>query len=175
MRGRADAIEALLAPVVTGLGYELVGIEHLRQGRGSLLRVFIDKAGGITVSDCERVSRQLSGVLEVEDPIRGAYTLEVSSPGTDRPLFTTADFVRFTGEAAQVRFAEPWNGRRQMRGRLAGVEGGELLLDAEDGMQRVPLAVIARAKLADTPEPVADGRKPRRAGRAGGNERTRGP
>ena len=88
---------ALLEPTVAGLGYELLGIEHQRSSGSQLIRLFIDQEGGITVDDCERVSRQVSDVVDVEGAVSGEYTLEVSSPGLDRPLFTLQQHTRFIG------------------------------------------------------------------------------
>lgn len=140
-------VKALIEPVVTGLGFELVGVEFLAQGRHSLLRVYVDRDGGITVDDCADVSRQLSAMLDVEDPLPGAYTLEVSSPGLDRPLFEADDYRRFAGRRAEIRLLVPLDGRRKFVGELAGVEDGQLVL-VDDGQQRrIPLDRIGKANL----------------------------
>ncbi len=162
------ALEALIEPVVTGLGYDLVGVEYLGRGRSGLLRVYIDLPGGVTVEDCERVSHQVSGLLDVEDPIPGSYHLEVSSPGLDRPLFKARDFARFAGRRAQLRLARPLEGRlegrRRVTGTLRGLEEGEagtrvrLALD-EGGELSLDLEEIDSARL--VPE-VDFGRGPRR-------------
>jgi ribosome maturation factor RimP len=154
MRNEADRLRRLLDPSVAGLGYELLGVELQGQGARSLLRVYIDRPEGITLDDCERVSRQVSAVLDVEDPIRGAYTLEVSSPGFDRPLFTPAHFERFAGERVKVKLDVPVEGRRSVTGTLRGVVDGcvVVLEDGVDGVERrLPLDAIGRAHLA--PEP----------------------
>lgn len=141
------AVKALIEPVVAGLGYELVGVEFLAQGRHSLLRVYVDSDAGITVDDCADVSRQLSAMLDVEDPLPGAYTLEVSSPGLERPLFEADDFERFAGQQATIRVQAPMDGRRKFAGVLKGVENGQVVL-VEDGQERsIPLDRIAKAKL----------------------------
>ncbi len=140
-------VRALLRPVVEGLGYELVGVEYRPQGRHSLLRVYIDQPGGIGIEDCETVSRQISALLDVEDPIRGQYTLEVSSPGLDRPLFEQAHFERFAGCEAQLRLLAPLNGRRKFRGRIEGVEDERVLMAVDGELLRIPLADIDRANL----------------------------
>ena len=101
------ALQNILAPSIEALGYELWGFVYVPQSRYSVLRVYIDSDKGITVSDCERVSRQLSAVLDVEDPLPGAYSLEVSSPGLDRPLFTLAHFERYLGAGVNVRVHVP--------------------------------------------------------------------
>src|SRR5690348_9661657 len=97
-----ERLLGLLEPAVEALGFELVELEFHGQGGGSLLRLYIDKAAGVTVDDCEQVSRQVSAVLDVEDPLPGAYTLEVSSPGLDRPLRKQADYARFAGRQAKL-------------------------------------------------------------------------
>jgi len=130
------ALEALIEPVVTGLGYDLVGVEYRGGGRSALLRVYIDLPGGVTVEDCERVSHQVSGVLDVEDPIPGSYHLEVSSPGLDRPLFKARDYARFAGRRVQLRLARPLGGVMEGRRRLAGTLRG-----LEEGSERVRLVL----------------------------------
>ncbi len=147
MRQAPANVLNVIEPVVESLGYELVGVEYLTQGRDGLLRVYIDAEDGIRVEDCQRVSHQLSGVLDVEDVIKGHYSLEISSPGLDRPLFSAAHFARFAGSEVKLRLDAPLNGRRKFRGTLIGVEDGEvrLLMDGEE--VRVPLASIDRANL----------------------------
>lgn len=103
MNSTVNQLQQSLEPVVTGLGYELLGIEWHNQGKHSLLRVYIDHENGIGIEDCETVSRQLSAFMDVEDLIPGHYRLEVSSPGLDRPLFTLEHFARFIGEAVKVK------------------------------------------------------------------------
>ena len=107
MSSKLEQLQALLAPVVEALGYQCWGIEFISQGRHSLLRVYIDHANGILIDDCEKVSRQLSGVLDVEDPISVDYTLEVSSPGMDRPLFTIEQYVAHVGDQVKLSCARP--------------------------------------------------------------------
>lgn len=148
--GVARASEKLQRPIeaaVRGLGYELVGVEHLPQGRHTLVRVYIDTAEGITVDDCERVSRQVSGVLDVEDPIRGHYTLEVSSPGLDRPLFTAEHFVRYAGRKAKLRTSLPLAGRRNFTGLLQGMQDNEVVLLQDGEEVRIGLDNIDQARL----------------------------
>ncbi|MEW5756957.1 MAG: ribosome maturation factor RimP [Pseudomonadota bacterium] len=147
MRQASGKIYELLAPVVTGLGYELVGIEHISQGRHSLLRIYIDVERGVTVDDCEKVSHQVSGVLDVEDPIKGAYHLEVSSPGLDRPLFTAEHFARFAGHKAKVQLRSPINGRRKFSGAIRSVGDGAVRLEIEEGEVSLPLDAIEKANL----------------------------
>ena len=140
-------IRALLAPVVESLGYELVGIEYAMQGRNSLLRVYIDSENGITLDDCSRVSHQLSGVLDVEDVIRGEYNLEISSPGLDRPLFTLEHFERFAGHQVNVKLATPIQGRRRFRGLLRGVQDGNIIIMVDDNEMSLPFSTIDKANL----------------------------
>lgn len=143
----SPTVKALIEPVVTGLGYELVGVEYLAQGRHSLLRVYVDSDAGITVDDCADVSRQLSAMLDVEDPLPGAYSLEISSPGLDRPLFEAADFERFVGQQARIRLAAPLDGQRKFKGVLKGIQDNNVLL-MEDGREvSLPLDRIAKANL----------------------------
>ncbi|QEP43638.1 ribosome maturation factor RimP [Ectothiorhodospiraceae bacterium BW-2] len=130
MAWQVKNIEQLLAPSITALGFEMWGVLLLSQGRHSVLRVFIDSPDGITVDDCATVSRQLSAVLDVEDPIRGDYTLEVSSPGLDRPLFTPAQVERYCGQTVSVRLRQMVSGRRKFQGVVTRVESdGSIALD----------------------------------------------
>jgi len=147
MRQAPANVLKVVEPVVESLGYELVGVEYLSQGREGLLRVYIDSEDGITVEDCQRVSHQLSGVLDVEDVIHGHYSLEISSPGLDRPLFSAEHFERFAGAEVKLRLDAPLDGRRKFRGTLVGVEDGKvrLLVDGEE--MRVPLGSIDKANL----------------------------
>lgn len=147
MRQAPDNVQKLVAPVVESLGYELVGVEFLPQGGHSLLRVYIDTEKGVTLDDCQRVSHQLSGVLDVEDTIKGQYHLEISSPGLDRPLFAAEHFQRFAGRQANVRLVSPVNGRRKFRCVLQGVKGGDVVLDVDGEVISVPLSAIDKANL----------------------------
>ncbi len=147
VRQAAEHLYELLTPAVTALGYELVGVEHIMQGKHSVLRVYIDADDGITVDDCARASHQISGVLDIEDPIRGEYSLEVSSPGLDRPLFTLAHFERFTGRLARLVLNTPWQGRRKMTGRLGGVRDQKIVVDVEGEEALLTLQEIDKARL----------------------------
>jgi ribosome maturation factor RimP len=147
MGEQVEQLRALLEPAVSGLGYELLGLEMLPGKGGVLLRVYIDSDSGITLDDCERVSYQVSGVLDVEDPIASRYTLEVSSPGLDRPLFTPQHFVQHAGRRVRVRMREPMEGRRRFTGELKGYRDGHVVV-LEDGVERVlPHAMIRTARL----------------------------
>ena len=138
-----ERLISLLEAPIEALGYELVELEFPPH----LLRIYIDREGGVTVDDCEKVSRQVSGVLDVEDPIPGHYTLEVSSPGLDRPLRKPADFARFAGEQARIELSLPLEGRRRFAGTLKGCEGEEVLIEVDGTLHRLPLEGIAKARL----------------------------
>jgi ribosome maturation factor RimP len=129
------------------MGYELVGVEYRRGGHGGLLRVYIDSDEGVTVDDCQAVSYQVSGLLDVEDPIPGQYTLEVSSPGADRLLFRRRDFERFAGSLVKVRLDRPLDGRRRFRGRLEGLDGDHAVIEQDGQAVRLPLEQIDEARL----------------------------
>ena len=135
----------LIGPVVNGLGFELVGVEF--DGRQRVLRVYIDSPDGITLDDCSRVSHQLSGLLDVEDPIPGRYQLEVSSPGLDRPLSSLAHFERFKGETVRVQLERPIEGRRTFKARLLGVEDDCVILSEGGTTLRIPYEAIEKARL----------------------------
>ncbi|MCY1345563.1 Ribosome maturation factor RimP [compost metagenome] len=137
----------MLAPVVEALGYQCWGIEFLSQGRHSLLRVYIDHENGILVDDCEKVSRQISGVLDVEDPISSEYTLEVSSPGMDRPLFTLEQFAAHAGELVKIKLRSPFEGRRNFQGLLRGVEEQDVVVLIEDREFLLPIELIDKANI----------------------------
>lgn len=142
-----QALVKLLDPAVSAMGYELWGLEHLARGRRSLLRVYIDRDAGVSIADCERVSKQLTGILDVEDPIRGSYDLEVSSPGLDRPLFTLGQFNRFIGHEVRLRLKAKVAGRRQIFGRIDKVEEGAISIQAGAQQFSVPPDLIEKARL----------------------------
>ena len=147
MDGIHEKLTAMAEPAVTAMGYELVGLEYRPNKREGLLRIYIDSAAGITLEDCEAVSHQISGLLDVEDPIQGAYRLEISSPGLDRPLFKAADFERFAGAEARLRLTGLWEGRRKFRGILRGVRDAHVLIEEEGVEHVVPLDRIDKANL----------------------------
>ncbi|MCY1296638.1 Ribosome maturation factor RimP [compost metagenome] len=147
MSGKLEDLQGLLAPVVEALGYQCWGIEFLSQGRHSLLRVYIDHANGILVEDCEKVSRQISGVLDVEDPISNEYTLEVSSPGMDRPLFTLEQFAQHVGEQVKIKLRTPFDGRRNFQGLLRGVEEQDVVVQVDDHEYLLPIDSIDKANI----------------------------
>ncbi len=138
--------------VVEAMGYDLVGVEFFRRGTGgSTLRVYIDQERGITLEDCAAVSDQLSGALDVEDPIPGHYDLEVSSPGLDRPLVFPEHFRRFAGCAVRIRLVEKLEGRRKLEGVLLGCgEEGIVGLDVDGRRWDIPLHAVESARLVPT-------------------------
>jgi ribosome maturation factor RimP len=139
---------ALLEPAVEALGYQLVGVEYRSGGSGgALLRVYIDSEQGITADDCERVSYQVSGLLDVNDPIAGHYTLEVSSPGLDRLLIRREDYERFAGSLVKLRMAVPQEGRRRYQGRLLRLEDGNVVVDQDGEEVSLALDKIEQARL----------------------------
>lgn len=140
-------ISDLLRPTVQTLGLELWGIEHLMRGRSSLLRIYIDSDQGITIEDCERVSRQVSGILDVEDPLPGEYTLEVSSPGLDRPLFSSEQYQRFVGEVVNLRLRAPIDGRRKFKGVLEKAEADQITLTVDGALVNIAFAQIEKANI----------------------------
>ena len=157
--GRAQRLDEMLRPAVEGLGFELVGVEFHAGKRRSLLRLYIDAESGVTLDDCERVSHQVSGLLDVEDPVAGEYDLEVSSPGEDRPLFTAEHFERFRGQRARVTLEVPVEGRRRFTGRLDGVRDGAVVLEVDGHEELIALASIGSARLMPEQRPVPRGRR----------------
>ena len=147
MYPREERLRRLLEPAVEGFGYELLGVQLLAQGHHSKLRVYIDSEEGITVDDCARVSHQVSGVLEVEDPIPGQYTLEVSSPGMDRPLFRAAHYEQHKGSRVSVKLHAPMEGRRKFKGQLLGMQASNVWLMEDEIEWLIPLDLIGTARL----------------------------
>ncbi|MCO2379587.1 ribosome maturation factor RimP [Pseudomonas aeruginosa] len=147
MSSKLEQLQALLVPVVEALGYECWGVEFISQGRHSVLRVYIDRPEGILIDDCEAVSRQVSGILDVEDPISGEYTLEVSSPGMDRPLFTLEQFAKHAGEQVKIRLRSPYEGRRNYQGILRGVEEQDVVVLVDDHEYLLPIDSIDKANI----------------------------
>ena len=144
---KTQQLQAMLEPTVEALGFELWGLEYLSQGRRALLRLYIDGENGVTVDDCATVSRQVSGVLDVEDPISSDYTLEVSSPGVDRLLFRLEHYPAYVGEWIEIRLRVPFEGRRKFKGTLKGVEGEDVVVQVEDQEYLLPHSAIDRAQV----------------------------
>ncbi len=147
MHRQHNELIELLEPVVTALGYEMLGIEYFKQKDGSMLRLYIDNDAGITIDDCTRVNHQVIGVLDVHDPIKEKYFLEISSPGLDRPLFTLEQFQQFLGEKVKMKLREKIEERRKIKGVIKAVEETSVLID-EDGVDfLIPADVIDSAHL----------------------------
>lgn len=147
-----ERLQSLLQPVVESLGYSIWGIEYEGLGRRSVLRLFIDREEGITVDDCANVSHQVSGVLDVEDPIGNAYTLEVSSPGLDRILFTLLQYTESVGERVDVRLRFPSGGRRRYVGVLNSVSDDGIVVAVDDEEAPVALRFDEIAKTRIVPD-----------------------
>jgi ribosome maturation factor RimP len=144
-----ERVRSVARRVTDGRGFELVDVELKRAGGGAVLRLFVDKPGGIGLSDLQSVSEEASAILDAEDPIEGAYTLEVSSPGLDRPLKGEADYRRSVGKLAKLSSYEPVDGRRHWTGRIVSCEDGVVILDLEKEQvtAKVPLGRISHGRL----------------------------
>ena len=143
-----ERVRQLIGQVVEGQGYEMVEVEFKGAGKRSVLRIFIDKADGISHRDCELVSEQVGTVLDIEDLIPSSYTLEVSSPGLDRKLVKETDYSRFDGKLARIQTRIPLNQQKVFRGRLQGLYGGKVRLELQRGsLLDIPLDVIQEARL----------------------------
>src|SRR5487761_56054 len=142
-----ERLIALIEPLVGRLGYELVELEHTAGRSSAVVRLFIDSPEGVGLADCERVSREVSALLDVEDPIPTAYTLEVSSPGLDRVLRTPAHFARFVGARVFVELAAPRDGRRRYTGKLLSADQAGIALEVDGQHVPVSFAEIGKARL----------------------------
>ena len=164
---RNEELTQLLSPVIADLGLECLGVEYSPSYGNSLVRVYIDAADRpVTVDDCEAVSRQVSATLDVSDPIQGRYTLEVSSPGFDRPLYAPEHFARFAGQVAKVEVNLPIGGRRRFQGPIRAVEGATIVLEQDGVDVRIAHDNIHKAKLVpdfgDEAKQAGKGRKGRK-------------
>ena len=143
-----EKVRALAEPILISLGLELVEVAYAGNARSGVLRIFIDKAGGVTLEDCERANRYLGHALDVADPIPHAYTLEVSSPGLDRPLRGEKDFLRHRGERVRVRTASPLEGRQEWTGEIVEVGADKVTLKiSEERALNVSLSEVVQAKI----------------------------
>jgi len=151
MATKAEVIQKMIEPVIIALGLQLWGVEYLGQGRHTLLRVFIDKSGGVNVEDCAEASRQVSSVLDVEDPIKDEYTLEVSSPGMDRILFRPEQYKLYLNSKLKIRLSGNVGGRRNFTGLLQEVTGTdgdiEIIVNMGAEILKFPLHTIEKANL----------------------------
>ncbi|GAB0149257.1 ribosome maturation factor RimP [Marichromatium sp. PS1] len=129
------------------MGYELVGVEFFQHGTNATLRVYIDHPDGITLDDCTSVSHQLSGVLDVEDPLPGQYDLEISSPGVERPLVFPEHYARFVGQQVKMRLAEKVQGRRRLQGVLVGSDDVQVSIEVDGEVWQIPYGVIESSRL----------------------------
>jgi len=166
-----NKLTALIGPIVESLGCDLWGLEYLTQGRQATLRIYIEKAAsaggdtaesndigeeeskkdaGIGLHDCEKVSRQVSSVLDVEDPIASHYTLEVSSPGMDRPLFSLAHYQRSIGEKVAIKLGRKFEDRKNFTGIITGVENDEVIVQVEEEEYLLPIELIDKANIIPT-------------------------
>ncbi|WKJ91870.1 ribosome maturation factor RimP [Methylomonas montana] len=147
MKQAPEHLVDLIEPIVEGLGYECVGIEYNPHPTHGMLRIYIDSENGILLEDCSKVSHQLSGALDVEDPIQGEYQLEVSSPGADRPFFKLSQFQRFIGSTVLVSLFKPIDKRRKITGQIKAVEGETVVLQDGEQLLRVPFQAMSKARL----------------------------
>ena len=142
-----ETLEALIHPIAEAMGLELWGVEFIVHRKSSVLRIYIDRENGVGLEDCEQLSRQLSAVLDVEDPIPGEYTLEVSSPGLDRPLYSLSQYRRFIGETIDVKLRFPYEARRKYKGTLKAIESDDVILMVDDHEYLFPFEGIEKARL----------------------------
>jgi ribosome maturation factor RimP len=140
-------ITDMLQSTVEALGFDLWGVEYQSQGRHSLVRLYIDSPNGINVGDCAAVSAQASSILDVEDPITGEYTLEVSSPGMDRLLFKLDQYPGYVGEIVELRLRSAFEGRRKFKGILKGIEGDDVVIQVDDHEFLLPHSAIEKARV----------------------------
>ena len=147
MKRSESAITELIEPTVLAMGLQLWGIDLSQRGKYSILRIYIEREEGVTITDCEKISRQVSAILDMEDPIAGEYTLEVSSPGLDRPLFTSEQFGRFIGSDVKVRLHHPVDGRRKLNGSIENVSGDEIMLSVDGEGFRLQHTDIEKANV----------------------------
>jgi ribosome maturation factor RimP len=145
-----ESIQALIEPSIEALGFELWGLELIAQGRFSTLRIYIESANGINVDVCAEVSHLVGGIMDVEVPITNQYTLEVSSPGVDRPLFKQAHYEQYVGQFLRVRLHSPFDGRRKFAGVLMGLEADEIILLVDQEEYLLPIDAIDKAALDTT-------------------------
>jgi len=140
-------LQEMLEPIAESMGFELWGIEYLSQGKDSVLRIYIDAENGISVDDCAQMSHQASGILDVEDTISGMYSLEVSSPGLDRLLFKLEHYQAYVGHVLKIKLRMPFDGRRNFKGQLKGVEGDEVVIEVDNEEYLLPIDYIDKAQV----------------------------
>jgi len=144
---KEQQITDMLEATIEALGFDLWGVEYLSQGRHSLVRIYIDAQKGISVDDCAAVSSQVGSVFDVEDPISGEYTLEVSSPGMDRLLFRLDQYAGYIGEKVELRLRSAFEGRRKFKGILKGIEGDDVVIQVDDHEYLLPHSAVEKARV----------------------------
>jgi ribosome maturation factor RimP len=142
-----DRVRAIIHPIVLNEGMEVVDIEYRRESGGWVLRVILDREGGVTLDDCTRVSQEVGRSLDVEDTLQSSYTLEVSSPGLTRPLKTEKDFMKYLHRLVKVKTVDPIQNRRQFKGRLLGVSENGVEIQVDGGIFQIPFSNVAKANL----------------------------
>ncbi len=156
-----DRVRAIAEPIVSDEGLELVDVEYRRETKGWVLRLYLDKEGGVTLDDCTRISQEVGRSLDVEDFIQIPYTLEVSSPGLSRPLKTEKDFMKYRHSLIKVKTFDPVQNRRQFKGRLLGVSANQIEMEVEEGIFEIPLSNVAKANLEVEPDLLRKERVPK--------------
>ena len=142
-----DRVRSMADPIILNEGMELVDVEYRRESNGWVLRLTLDKEGGVTLDDCTRISREVGRSLDVEDFIQTPHTLEVSSPGLTRPLKTEKDFMKYCHRLIKVKTVDPVENRRQFKGRLLGVSENRIEIEGDGGIFQIPLSNVAKANL----------------------------
>jgi len=142
-----DRVNGIAASILCNEGMELVEIEYRREAKGWVLRLFIDKEGGVSIDDCSRISQEIGRSLDVEDFILTPYTLEVSSPGLTRPLKSEKDFIKYRNYLIKVKTFDPIGNRRRFKGKLLGISENRIGIEVDGGVIHIPLANVARANL----------------------------
>ena len=150
MKTSVAVVTDIVQPTVEALGLELWGVEHIQQGRYSVLRIFIDSEETVNLTDCERASRQISALLDVEEPISGEYTLEVSSPGLERPLFKLDQFAQFIGDQVKIKTKGPLEGRRKFTGVIECVSEETVSLNVEGKLLKLEHTEIEKASIVNS-------------------------
>jgi len=167
-----DELAKLLSPMIASLGLECLGVEYSPYSGASLVRIFIDAPGrAVDIEDCERVSREVSALLDVEDPIKGRYTLEVSSPGLDRPLFTPEQFARIIGHSAKISLNVPLDGRRRFQGPIKSVAGDRITVEQDGKDVVIEHGNVLKANLVPEFEPKGEKKGGDKAGKPGKGKR----
>jgi ribosome maturation factor RimP len=142
-----ERVRLLADPILSSVGMEMVDVLYRREARGWVLRLIIDKEGGVTLDDCTLVSREVGRTLDVEDLISTPYTLEVSSPGLNRPLKTERDYLKYRDHLVRVKTFSPVENRREFKGRLLGIANNLIEIEIDEGVYQIPLANVAKANL----------------------------